>query len=313
MAEISAPGACPCTTCGAQLEPEPGSPVLSCPFCGTEQHLRPERVDRGWASLNANASLNTSASPGVEAAGRELVLPFRIDQAGARRALREWTRGRRRFAPRRFNRLDRAESLTSVYVPHWAWSAEARSRYRGERGSYHWARDERGNRFRRTLWRPAAGTVACSLVDVLVPSTTGVPRHLLAALAPDWRPEESRPVPVPGHRVAGADVEPRAGLAEAELRMDAAVRDAVRRDIGGDEQRVGAVDTVYSGRGCRSLLLPVWSVEYTVRGRSRQVLVSGWSARVAGARAWSAWKLGFAFALPLIVMAVALVFLVMPV
>lgn len=300
MVETSAPGACPCTTCGAQLESEPGSPVLSCPFCGTEQRLRPERVDRDWASLH------------FEAAERELVLPFRIDQAGARRALREWTGGRR-FAPRRFNRLDRAESLTSAYVPHWAWSAEARSHYRGERGSHHWARDERGNRFRRTRWRPAEGTVACSLVDVLVPSTTGVPRHLLASLAPDWRPEESRPGPVLGHRVVEADMEPRAGLAEAELRMDAAVREAVRRGIGGDEQRVGAVDTVYSGIGCRSLLLPVWWVDYTVRGRPRRVLVSGWSGRVAGARAWSSWKLGFAFASPLIVMAVALVFLVMPV
>lgn len=295
---IFAPSVRPCTTCGARLDSEAALSVLACPYCGTEQHMRLERrvFDRDWEPQTP----------------RELVVPFAVDQSEARRALREWARGRR-FAPRRLRRLHRSESLTSVYLPHWVWEAEAHSRYTGERGRHHVVEDGRGNRFRRTRWHPVEGVMTCEFDDVVVPATTRAPRLLLAELMRDRPMESARPGPPDGHRVVRFDVDPEAGLAEAKLQMDELVVCEARDRVGGDAQRFHAVDTVYAGIGCRSLLLPVWTASYVFAGRPRQVLVSGWAGRVAGARPRSPWKIGAAFALPVVVTAVALIFWAMSV
>ncbi|WP_051326164.1 hypothetical protein [Glycomyces tenuis] len=295
---IAAPGACRCTTCSAALAARAAETLLACPYCGTEQHMRRGRrlVDRDWAALEAEARRP-----------QELVVPFAVDREGARLALRAWARGRR-FAPRRLRRLDRAETLTSVYLPHWMWGARTCSHYTGGRGRHHWSVDGRGNRFRRTSWDPVRGTVSRSFAEVAVPATRSVPGRLLWGLAAGPA-VPSRPELLAGHRVADCDVDPATGLAEAKLKMDELVRREVRRDIGGDAQRVRAVDTEYADLNCRLLLLPVWSVEYTAGGRPRQVLVDGRTGAVSGVRSWSAWKLGFVLALPFIVTAVASVIL----
>lgn len=295
---LFAPSVRPCTTCGTRLGSEDALPVLICPYCGTEQHMRLERrvFDRDWEPQTL----------------RELVVPFAVDQAEARWALREWARGRR-FVPRRLRRLHRSESLTSDYLPHWVWEAEARSRYTGERGRHHVVEDRRGHRFRRTRWQPVEGSVRCEFDDVVVPATTRAPRLLLAELMHDRPMESVRPEPPDGHRVVRFDVDPEVGLSEAKLQMDElVVREACDR-VGGDVQRLHAVDTVYADIGCRSLLLPVWTATYTAAGRPRQVLVSGWTGRVAGARPRSAWKIGAVCILAAAMTAVALIFWVMSV
>lgn len=299
----SPPGPFPCTACGSPMGPGPVSPVLACRRCGTEQHMRLERrvVDRDW-------------EPAGPVRLEDLVVPFAVDRSEARMALRGWTRGRV-FAPRRFRRLDRAESLTSVYLPHWMWRARTSSHYTGERGRFSWTVDERGNRFRRASWDPVRARVTASFEEVVVPATRRLPERVLRDLAVGarGRAEPSRPPLLAGHRVADSDVSPEAGLAEAKLRIDELVERRVRRDIGGDAQRVRAIEVEYGDLGYRLLLLPVWSAVYAVGGREREVLVDGRTGAVAGARPLSVWKVGFAIALPLIVMTVALFILAMPV
>ncbi|HEU5128298.1 MAG TPA: hypothetical protein VFU12_09945 [Glycomyces sp.] len=299
MAEqTSAPDAGPCTGCGDALAPRPDSP-LRCPSCGTEQHRWPGRrvVDRDWASV--------AGAGGPE----ELAAPFAVDRVGAQRALRAWVRGRR-FAPRRFKRLDRGESLMGLHLPYWVWEAETCSYYSGERGHHRWRVDGAGRRFRRTRWEAAAGTVAHSFTGVAVPATTRLPRRLLPEPALEGaaaaRPEDRR-------HAMPSDVDPEVGLAEAKLRMDELVGREVRRGIGGDEQRVRSIDTEYAALGYRLLLVPVWLSVYAAGGRSRQVVVCGRTGRVAGERPRSAGKVAAAVALPLIVTLIALVFLFSPV
>lgn len=293
--QISAADAHPCTGCGARLRPETGWP-LRCSSCGTEEHRRAGRrlVDRDWASVADGA--------GAEA----LVMPFAVDRVGAQRALRAWVRGRR-FAPRRFRRLDRGESLMDVYVPYWMWEARTCSCYSGERGRHRWPADGSGRRFRRTRWESAAGTVTRSFSGVAVPATSRVPRRLLPEPVLDGSAVPCRPGD--GRRAMPAEVGPEVGLAEAKLRMDELVRREARLGIGGDEQRVRSIDTAYAELRYRSLLVPVWLSVYAAGGRSRQVVVCGRTGRVAGDRPLSVWKVAGAVT-PLIVTLIAVVFLV---
>ena len=69
------------------------------------------------------------------------------------------------------------------------------------------------------------------------------------------------------------------------------IAEAVREQIGGDEQRVHALQTAFDAIRFKHLLLPVWIYSYRWKGRLRQVVVNGHNGRVAGERPWSAWKI----------------------
>ncbi|WP_100448780.1 hypothetical protein [Glycomyces xiaoerkulensis] len=339
----------PCSTCGAQLEFAPGSTTLTCPYCGTEVHIELDRrrvVDRDWESLAAkprrprdqvptNLFVCTQCSAHTESdtwsdvcqfcaapvvadefnpdlVAPEGVLPFKVDRPGARQALRDWVKSRW-FAPNRFKHVHEAESLKSTYLPHWTWDADTRSKYTGQRGEHYYVKDSNGNRQRRTRWYPARGTVARFFDDVVVPATTRVPHKHLDDLTADWPTGEAvayQPEFLAGHHTQRYDIEPEQGLAQAKLKMDEQIRRDVRRDIGGDAQRINSVHTSYSDIKYKLLLLPVWLVVYLFGGKSWQVLVSGQTGRVTGERPWSAWKIAFAVAVGVIVAAVLLYFIV---
>ncbi|MCH7229450.1 hypothetical protein L0U85_01025 [Glycomyces sp. L485] len=350
MTEQSAGQTYPCNTCGAQLEFKPGSSALTCPYCGTHQQIELKRrrvVDRDWASLAskprrprsevpANLFVCTQCGAHTESdtwsdvcqfcdapvvadefnpdlVPPEGVLPFQVDRAAARERLREWVRSRW-FAPNRFKHVDEAESLKSTYLPHWTWDADTRSRYTGQRGEHYYVEDSNGNRSRRTRWHLARGTVSRSFDDVVVPATNHVSHAYLEKLGEDWPTGQAlayQPEFLSGHHTQRYDIEPEQGLGHAKERMARVIERDVRRDIGGDEQRVHSIDTSYSNIKYKLLLLPVWLVVYLFGGKSWQVLVSGQTGRVTGERPWSAWKIAFAVVIGLVVAAVAVYFIVL--
>ena len=77
----------------------------------------------------------------------------------------------------------------------------------------------------------------------------------------------------------------------------------VRRDIGGDEQRVHSVDTDWSDETFKHILLPIWTAAYKYNGKSYRFLVNGQTGEVQGERPWSVWKIAFA-----VILAAILVF-----
>ncbi len=80
----------------------------------------------------------------------------------------------------------------------------------------------------------------------------------------------------------------------------------VRRDIGGNEQRVGDIQTRYSDETFKHILLPVWTAAYRYNGKSYRFVVNGQSGRVQGERPWSVWKITFAILLALVLVAALL-------
>ena len=68
----------------------------------------------------------------------------------------------------------------------------------------------------------------------------------------------------------------------------------VRRDIGGDAQRITRLDTEYTQESFKHILLPVWVAAYNYRGKTYRFVVNGQTGRVQGERPWSTWKIVFA-------------------
>jgi DNA-directed RNA polymerase subunit RPC12/RpoP len=280
--QVAAPGALevPCSRCGAVVTFVPPEVAGECAFCGAQIVAQPKAAD-----------------PMVAPEG---VLPFGIPPEQARAAIKRWL-ATRWFAPNALKTMSRQESIGGVYLPFWTYDARTQSDYTGERGEYYYVtetytdRDSQGNtvtrtrQVRHTRWYPASGRVARDFDDVLIAATKGLPRNYLDALEP-WdlgaiRPYE--PAFLSGFKAQRYQVELGEGLALAKEVMQRVIYDDVRRDIGGDEQRVGGVSTRYWDVTFKHLLLPVYLGAYRFDQKSYQVMVNARTGEVTGDRPYS--------------------------
>lgn len=275
-----------CPNCGAVVAFQGASHASECPFCAS-----PVVVDTGQARRIKPQAL----------------IPFALDEAAARKALIAWL-GSLWFAPNRLLEFTRAgRAMNGVYVPYWTFDAATRSRYSGARGIHYYetrtvtvqvnGRNEtRQEQVRRTRWFPAAGRVARDFDDVLAIASQALPAHLGQGLEPwdlsglqPYRPDYLAGFQAEGYTVALAD-----GHQIARARMEEVIREDVRQDIGGDEQRIDAIETAYADETFKHILLPVWMAAYKYDGKSYRFLVNGQTGEVQGERPWSAWKIALA-------------------
>ncbi|MCK9792340.1 hypothetical protein M1843_01090 [Isoptericola sp. 4D.3] len=274
-----------CDGCGATTQGTDLS--VACRFCG--------------GHLVAVAEADGLVQP-------EAVVPFGVGQAQAREAFRRWVRSRP-FAPGELKKVGDTESLHGSYLPHWTFDAETSSSYTGQRGDAYHVTVKDGDterQERRVSWTPVSGHVERSFDDLLVPASSQVAELDLRRLGP-WPLEDAVPFRaeyLAGYSAARYEVEPSAGLERAKAAMAKTIAKDVRRDIGGDEQRVGAVQTSYAEVMFKLVLLPLWIATYVYAGRQWQVMVNANTGQVVGKRPFSAVKIACAVIVGLLVAAV---------
>ena len=81
------------------------------------------------------------------------------------------------------------------------------------------------------------------------------------------------------------------GFRAAEAVMESVIRRDVRRDIGGDAQRIHHINTRYDNISFKHVLLPVWVAAFRYRGDAYPFVVNGQTGRGRGARPYSAIKI----------------------
>lgn len=282
-----------CPNCGAQTEFDPDVHAAECPFCAT-----PVVTDTG-------------AHRHIKPRG---LLPFDLDEKDARGALIDWL-GSLWFAPNGLTDYARkGRKMNGIYVPYWTFDADTKSQYTGQRGTHYYetktvVRDgkRRQVRVRKTRWRRVSGRVARFFDDVLVLASRSLPKKYTDGLEP-WdlsALEPYKPEYLAGFRAEGYQVELTDGFTEARAFMDRMIRRDVKYDIGGDDQRVGTVDTAVSDVTFKHILLPVWLAAYKYRGKTYRFVVNGRTGRVQGERPYSAWKIAFAVFIGLILALIA--------
>ena len=88
-----------------------------------------------------------------------------------------------------------------------------------------------------------------------------------------------------------ADIEsrqqPRESFEEARQKMADAIREDVRRRIGGDRQRIDKIQTRHDAITFKHLLLPVWMLAYRYNDKSFRVFVNAATGEVQGERPYS--------------------------
>jgi len=279
-----------CDQCGAASTMEDNVTSDLCPFCGSALVL----------STDTQRLIKPQA-----------LLPFEIDRSEARAAFEDWL-GRLWFAPNDLQTYARQEgTLAGLYLPYWTYDAEATTRYRGQRGEYYYETetytDSDGNtktrRVRRTRWYPARGTVHNAFDDVLVVASNSLPRSYVRALEP-WDLGALRPYDaayLSGFRTESYRLDVETGFGVATERMQPTIDRSIRRDIGGDTQRISAKDTDYDDISFKHILLPVWLSAYRYRDDVYRIFVNARTGEVQGERPWSWIKITLAVLAALIV------------
>ena len=157
----------------------------------------------------------------------------------------------------------------------------------------------------KVRWSPKSGRVKRFFDDVLVLASRSLPKSYTDALEPWDLPalEPYQPEYLAGFRAEAYTVELQEGYTEARGYMARVIERDVRFDIGGDRQRIHAIDTDVRNVTFKHILLPVWMAAYKYRGQTYRFVVNGRTGRVQGERPWSAIKITIAVIVGLLVAA----------
>jgi predicted RNA-binding Zn-ribbon protein involved in translation (DUF1610 family) len=238
------------------------------------------------------------------------VVPFAVDEDTARAAVEHWI-NRRRFAPREFKKYKQTGAFTSVYAAYFTYDAEADTRYVGERGEHYTVTVGSGKNQRtetRTRWYGAAGRVQNQFDDVCVLANEGFDSGRIQALEP-WPTAEAAAFAteyLAGHLARTYDRDVEQCFVDARAQMEDVIDDSVRRDIGGDVQRVHQKDTSWSSLTFRHLLMPIWLLTVIYAGKPFQVFVNGTTGETQGQRPYSTAKIAAAVIAAAIVLIILL-------
>jgi DNA-directed RNA polymerase subunit RPC12/RpoP len=166
----------PCSQCGANVQFDPGTSSLLCPYCGTKNAVpqSPESIEeldfntytaalpdsepmndrltihcntcgaqtQLGANVTADKCIFCGAAVVAETLSQRLIrprglLPFAIARQQADGEFRAWLISRW-FAPSDLVASARAAALTGVYIPCWTFDCNAQTHYTGERGENYW-------------------------------------------------------------------------------------------------------------------------------------------------------------------------------
>lgn len=260
-----------CTKCGAEQQLAGNLFAGKCAFCGTGI------VGEGYARRYIKP---------------RALIPFQVDRAAAQEHFRRWVRGLW-LAPGELKRRAQSEAgMTGTYLPFWTYDCHTASDYEGERGEDYYTtetyRDAQGRtatrQVKHTNWFPASGHVEHFHDDVVVMATDSLPPMLRGA-ASSWKLEALVPYQpefVSGYMAEAYRIGLREGYPVAKESIDATIYGLVRRDIGGDQQRVHGIRTQYTDVRFKHVLLPVWVSAYRFGDKTYRFLVNGQTGEVAG-------------------------------
>ena len=275
-----------CPSCGAEFSFKDNEHAGDCPYCAT-----PVIAGTAQARFIIPRSL----------------LPFLIEQKQAIKIYDEWI-GSRWFAPSALkHHSKRDDKLVGIFLPYWTYDSQTTNNYRGQRGMTYYDRQVystvvNGRRVQqvrtvaRIRWTPVAGRVNLHFDDVLIGATKTLPRTIINHLQP-WDLENLVPYSeeyISGFRSEIYQVTVDQGFLQAENIMETKIHQSVRYDIGGDHQRISAVNTQHQDTTFKHVLLPVWSAAFKYRNKTYRYVINGRNGTIQGERPYSYVKIGFA-------------------
>jgi len=271
-----------CKKCGAAFTQEPYRLASLCPYCKTPTLTSPK---------------NGLAIDGV--------IPFMITHKEAQKLFKEWV-GSLWFAPTAFTKyLDGDNKLNAEYIPHWNFDTETITQYSGARGDAYYVtvnkivQDAQGNRRnvqvqeRRIRWTPVSGVVYGSFDDITTPASKYIDKAIIDQLE-TWNHSQLKGFHtafLSGFNAQEYSTSIKEGFSDIKQKIEPHIRQKIRFDIGGDEQRIHTTQTQYNNTKYQNNLYPVWRASFIWNKKEYDYAVNAQSGKVSGERPYSVVKI----------------------
>ena len=269
---------------------DPGKRSVKCESCHAISVFDADRVAQRCDFCGSPAIVPADDLP--DTISPESLLPAVIPNSQVRDQLRKWYRSRW-WAPNKLKRSALTDTLQGIYLPYWTFDAHVDARWTAQSGyHYYETRRVRGangktstRRVRKTRWKPSSGNLSHFFDDDPVPATVGLHNSLLRKVEPfptltDLKPYD--PAYVRGWTVERYQVGLQQASDTSKSQMDQVIHQLCARDVPGDTHRNLQVSSNYQGRTFKHILVPVWLVRYTYGANSFQVVVNGYTGKMAG-------------------------------
>lgn len=287
-----------CESCQAISVFDPDRVAQRCDFCGSPAIVPTENID-------------DSITP-------ESLLPSIIPSTQVRDQLRTWYHSRW-WAPNKLKLAAMTDTVQGIYLPYWTFDAHVEASWTAESGYYYYVSENYRNsegktenrQIRKTRWESSKGQLNHFFDDDAVPGTVGVHHALLRKIEPFPTHKELKaydPAYVRGWTVERYQVDLRKAALTNQQQMDQSVRQLCSRAVPGDTQRNLQVDLHYQSRTFKHILVPVWLVTYTYGTKNYQIIVNGFTGKMAGEHPLSWVKITLAAISALVVVGVILAF-----
>lgn len=262
-----------CNTCGATVSWDPAKLASTCTYCGSHAVIEAPEGDESRPAR---------------------VVPFALDSSAAEQRFRSWL-GKGWFRPRDLQTSSLVGEMRGVYLPFWAFDADAESDWTASAG-YNYQEPEtytatengrpvtRTRTVTKTRWQPARGAHRERYDDWMIAATKGVDAPLLAKVFP-YRTNEARPYDAAYLAGFGAE---RPAMRAGDVRQNAANAlyqkeiEACGKMVPGDTHRDLAVSTRFSNWAYDLVLLPLWISSYRYKDQPYRFLINGQTGEVQG-------------------------------
>jgi hypothetical protein len=261
-----------CQSCQAISVFDPQRVGQRCDFCGSSALVPYEEIK--------------------EAFRPESLLPIKVSETRVRDMIRAWY-GSRWFAPNKLKRAALTDTVKGVYIPYWTFDAQVHADWTAESGYYYYetetytdsAGKTQTRQVQKVRWEPSSGSLDHFFDDELVAASRGVQPDMLRRIEPF--PTTTDLVPYNAGYLSGWVVERYqidlvSAARQARERMDAETERLCASQVPGDTHRNLNVDTDYTGQTFKHILAPIWLLTYNYGPRNFQVLINGYTAKIAG-------------------------------
>lgn len=251
-----------CDSCGGQIVAEETTAATHCPFCGNPVVL--------------TGRLAGDLKP-------DYVIPFQLDQASAKQALRKHFTGKR-LLPKQFLEEQHLDEIKGVYVPFWLFDAEVNAdiRYRATR-TRHWSDSK--YHYTETRYYAVKRSGKLCFDRVPVDGSSKMPDDLMESLEPfDFsKAVEFQTAYLSGYLADRYDVPAQESMPRANERVKESTQQTFAQTVTGfdtvlpEKTRLG----VEHGR-VKYALYPVWLLSSSWNGQRFQFAMNGQTGKLVG-------------------------------
>ncbi len=254
-----------CKSCGAEFVLYKFETAGSCPFC------------------KAPSVVDIDDVPGLKPNG---ILPFMVSDSEAYTSFVTWVK-KRKMAPFGFRKKVNKKDMKGVYAPVFTFDTDTRSHYNIRYGVKHTrtvVKDGKTFTETYTVWYTDSGSYSKFYNDVQVEAS----RYMTEKnLNKTFGFDTNNAYIYKPQFIAGFEAERYStGLDDswliAKSMIDDSIKNAILSRYNYDVLDYINVDTIYSSKTYKYILVPIWVVAYTYKKKAYSVIINGRNSRADG-------------------------------